>query len=91
MSSALLKEMGMMESQLNRWSTTAKEALSLREKAQSLSALLNVKVCPHSSRFAALNLHVLVENNIDKVESPWIFYQVSAFKTCSHKLLNVLK
>lgn len=44
MASALTKEMGMMESQLNKWKITADEALSLREKAQSLSALLDVKV-----------------------------------------------
>ncbi|KAK6163732.1 hypothetical protein DH2020_000596 [Rehmannia glutinosa] len=43
MASALSKEMAMMESQLNRWKETADEALSLREKAQSLSALLDVK------------------------------------------------
>ncbi|KAG6433183.1 hypothetical protein SASPL_104791 [Salvia splendens] len=43
MASALTKEMGMMESQLNKWKITADEALSLREKAQSLSALLDVK------------------------------------------------
>ncbi|KAH6829801.1 histone mono-ubiquitination 2 [Perilla frutescens var. hirtella] len=43
MASALTREMGMMESQLNKWKGTADEALSLREKAQSLSALLDVK------------------------------------------------
>ncbi|XP_057785578.1 E3 ubiquitin-protein ligase BRE1-like 2 [Salvia miltiorrhiza] len=43
MASALTKEMGMMESQLNKWKRTADEALSLREKAQSLGALLDVK------------------------------------------------
>lgn len=43
MSSALSKEMKMMEIQLNRWKTTADEALSLREKAQSLSTMLDVK------------------------------------------------
>ncbi|KAK4440456.1 E3 ubiquitin-protein ligase BRE1-like 2 [Sesamum alatum] len=43
MASALSKEMGMMESQLNKWKNTADEATSLREKAQSLSALLDVK------------------------------------------------
>lgn len=47
MASALSKEMGMMESQLNRWKETAHEALSLREKAQSLKALLNKKVLSH--------------------------------------------
>lgn len=44
MASALTKEMGVMESQLNKWKITADEAISLREKAQSLSALLDVKV-----------------------------------------------
>lgn len=44
MASALTREMRMMESQLNKWKGTADEALSLREKAQSLSALLDVKV-----------------------------------------------
>lgn len=43
MASALTREMGMMESQLNKWKGTADEALSLREKAQSLSALLDAK------------------------------------------------
>ncbi|KAL7116262.1 hypothetical protein ACP275_04G231700 [Erythranthe tilingii] len=43
MASALSKEIAMMESQLNRWKQTADEALSLREKAQSLSALLDAK------------------------------------------------
>lgn len=43
MASALSKEMGMMESQLNRWKETAHEALSLREQVQSLKALLNKK------------------------------------------------
>lgn len=47
MASALSKEMGMMESQLNRWKETAHEALSLREEAQSLKALLNKKVLSH--------------------------------------------
>lgn len=54
MASALTKEMGMMESQLNRWKRTADEALSLREKAQSLSALLDVKVGFVLSRSAFL-------------------------------------
>lgn len=44
MASALNKELGMTESQLDRWKRTADEALSLREKAQSLSALLDAKV-----------------------------------------------
>ena len=47
MASALSKEMGMMESQLNRWKETAHEALSLREQVQSLKALLNKKVLSH--------------------------------------------
>lgn len=44
MSSALSKEMGMMESQLNKWTKTAEEALTLREKSQTLGALLESKV-----------------------------------------------
>lgn len=44
MASALSKEMEMMESQLNRWKETAREALSLREESQSLRALLARKV-----------------------------------------------
>ncbi|XP_022890676.1 E3 ubiquitin-protein ligase BRE1-like 2 isoform X4 [Olea europaea var. sylvestris] len=43
MASALLKEMGMMESRVNRWKGTADEANSLREKAQSLNSLLDQK------------------------------------------------
>ncbi|GLU19552.1 hypothetical protein SLE2022_357980 [Rubroshorea leprosula] len=43
MASALSKEMGIMEAQLNRWKETAHEAISLREEAQSLKALLNTK------------------------------------------------
>lgn len=44
MASALSKEMGMMEAQLNRWKETADEALSLREKAVSLKVSLSTKV-----------------------------------------------
>ncbi|XP_022754340.1 E3 ubiquitin-protein ligase BRE1-like 2 isoform X3 [Durio zibethinus] len=43
MASALSKEMGMMEGQLNRWKETAHEAISLREEAQVLKALLSDK------------------------------------------------
>ncbi|KAH9740729.1 E3 ubiquitin-protein ligase BRE1-like 2 [Citrus sinensis] len=43
MASALSKEMGMMEAQLNRWKETADEALSLREKAVSLKVSLSAK------------------------------------------------
>lgn len=43
MASALSKEMGMMEAQLNRWKETADEALSLREKAVSLKVSLCTK------------------------------------------------
>lgn len=43
MASALSKEMGMMEAQLNRWKETADEALSLREKAVSLKVSLSTK------------------------------------------------
>ncbi|GMH00180.1 hypothetical protein Nepgr_002019 [Nepenthes gracilis] len=44
MGSALSKEMEMMEAQLNRWKEMAHEALSLREEAQSLKAVLNKKI-----------------------------------------------
>lgn len=44
MASALSKEMEMMESQLNRWKETAHEAISLREEALELKALLSDKV-----------------------------------------------
>lgn len=44
MASALSKEMGMMEAQLNRWKETAHEAISLHEEAQALKALLSNKV-----------------------------------------------
>ncbi|KAI8573059.1 hypothetical protein RHMOL_Rhmol01G0249200 [Rhododendron molle] len=40
MATALSKEMGMMEAQLNRWKEIAHEALSLREESQSLKDLL---------------------------------------------------
>ncbi|KAJ9153358.1 hypothetical protein P3X46_026806 [Hevea brasiliensis] len=43
MAAALSKEMGMMESQLNRWKQTAHEALTLREESQSLRVLLSEK------------------------------------------------
>ncbi|TXG73101.1 hypothetical protein EZV62_001680 [Acer yangbiense] len=43
MASALSKEMGMMEAQLNRWKEIADEALSLRDEAQSLKASLSEK------------------------------------------------
>ncbi|KAF7815058.1 E3 ubiquitin-protein ligase BRE1-like 2 [Senna tora] len=45
MASALSKEMGMMEAQLKRWKDAAHEAVSLREKANSLRSLLSGKVC----------------------------------------------
>lgn len=41
MSSALSKEMGLMEAQLNRWKETAQEAHSLRSEVQSMKALLD--------------------------------------------------
>lgn len=41
MSSALSKEMGMMEAQLNRWKETAQEAHSLHSEVQSMKALLD--------------------------------------------------
>ncbi|XP_052183400.1 E3 ubiquitin-protein ligase BRE1-like 2 isoform X2 [Diospyros lotus] len=43
MSSALSKELEMMEAQLNRWKETAHEANSLRGEAQSLKVLLGEK------------------------------------------------
>ncbi|PKI34721.1 hypothetical protein CRG98_044899 [Punica granatum] len=43
MASALSKEMGMMEMQLNRWKDIANEALSLREEAVALRASLTSK------------------------------------------------
>ncbi|XWS73440.1 hypothetical protein CRYUN_Cryun02cG0129000 [Craigia yunnanensis] len=43
MASALSKEMGMMEGQLNCWKETAHEAISLHEEAQVLKALLSDK------------------------------------------------
>lgn len=43
MASALSREMEMMEAQLNRWKETAAEALSLREKSQSMKAVLHMK------------------------------------------------
>lgn len=49
MGSALSKEVGMMESQLNRWKETAHEALSLQEKADSLKALLMTKEAEEKS------------------------------------------
>ncbi|KAF8010452.1 hypothetical protein BT93_J1170 [Corymbia citriodora subsp. variegata] len=43
MVSALSREMGMMEAQLNRWKDTAHEALLLHEKTQSLKASIAIK------------------------------------------------
>ncbi|XP_039014867.1 E3 ubiquitin-protein ligase BRE1-like 2 isoform X4 [Hibiscus syriacus] len=43
MASALSKEMGMMEAQLNRWKETAHEAISLLEEVQTLKVLLSDK------------------------------------------------
>ncbi|GAV81523.1 zf-C3HC4_3 domain-containing protein [Cephalotus follicularis] len=43
MATALSKEIGMMEAQLNRWKEIAHEALSLREETQSLRSLLSQK------------------------------------------------
>ncbi|KAK4380726.1 hypothetical protein RND71_002588 [Anisodus tanguticus] len=47
MGSALSKEIGMMEAQLNRWKETAQEAVSLREEKQSLEASLGRKAIEH--------------------------------------------
>ncbi|XP_043691971.1 E3 ubiquitin-protein ligase BRE1-like 2 [Telopea speciosissima] len=44
MASALSKEIGMMEEQLNRCKETAREAISLREESHSLKALLSRKM-----------------------------------------------
>ena len=44
MASALSKEMGMMEGQLNHWKETAHKAISLREEARALKVLLSDKV-----------------------------------------------
>lgn len=48
MSSALSKEMGMMEAQLNRWKETAQEAHSLHSEVQSMKALLDRMVLFHA-------------------------------------------
>ncbi|KAG5628492.1 hypothetical protein H5410_000209 [Solanum commersonii] len=47
MGSALSKEIGMMEAQLNRWKETAQEAVSLREERRSLETSLGRKVIEH--------------------------------------------
>nr|GEW94871.1 E3 ubiquitin-protein ligase BRE1-like 2 isoform X3 [Tanacetum cinerariifolium] len=47
MASALSKEMEMMKSQLNRWKDTGSEAVSLKEAAQSLRALVDQKTSEH--------------------------------------------
>ncbi|KAL1307880.1 hypothetical protein HN51_049776 [Arachis hypogaea] len=49
MASALSKEMGMMEAQVKRWKDAAHEAVSLREKAHSLRAVLSGKTSEVSS------------------------------------------
>ncbi|KAK9941380.1 hypothetical protein M0R45_017986 [Rubus argutus] len=49
MSSSLLKEMDMMETQLKEWKETAHETLSLREKSQSLKASLSTKTNERNS------------------------------------------
>jgi len=51
MSSALSKEMGMMETQLKRWKDAAHEAVSLRAKAHSLREKLSVKVIHTNCHF----------------------------------------
>ncbi|XP_065861759.1 E3 ubiquitin-protein ligase BRE1-like 2 isoform X2 [Euphorbia lathyris] len=43
MATALSKEMGMMEAQMNRWKETACEALSLRQQSESLRVSLSEK------------------------------------------------
>ena len=47
MTSILSKELGMMEAQLEIWKETAYEAISLREKVQSLKVMLSEKVLFH--------------------------------------------
>ncbi|PWA91836.1 histone mono-ubiquitination 2 [Artemisia annua] len=47
MASALSKETEMMKSQLNRWKDIASEAVSLKEEAQSLRALVDKKTSEH--------------------------------------------
>lgn len=47
MGSALSKEIGMMEAQLNRWKETAQEAVSLRKERRSLETSLERKVIEH--------------------------------------------
>lgn len=51
MASALSKEMGMMEIQLNRWKQIANESHSLREEAESLKASLCNKVSPIAQNY----------------------------------------
>ncbi|KAM3324431.1 E3 ubiquitin-protein ligase BRE1-like 2 isoform X1 [Capsicum chacoense] len=47
MGSALSKEIGMMEAQLNRWKETAQEAVSLREERRALEASSGRKAIEH--------------------------------------------
>ncbi|KAL5563481.1 hypothetical protein UlMin_033228 [Ulmus minor] len=49
MGSSLSKEMEMMEGQLKRWQDTADETLTLREKSQTLRALLSMKNDEHKN------------------------------------------
>ncbi|XP_057441705.1 E3 ubiquitin-protein ligase BRE1-like 2 isoform X2 [Lotus japonicus] len=61
MASALSKEMGMMEAQLKRWKDAAHEAVSLREKAHSLRALLSGKTAEiksHASKCVEQDLEI---------------------------------
>lgn len=55
MSSALSKEMGMVETQLNRCKEIAQEAASLRSKADTLKVELDIKV---------LNLSIILSSFI---------------------------
>ncbi|KAK3010343.1 hypothetical protein RJ639_010945 [Escallonia herrerae] len=71
MASALSKEMGIMEAQLNRWKETAHEALALREEAQSLKALLEIKVL---SLLMVLLLTVILQ--IDKLQKEKLELQI---------------
>ncbi|XP_071712414.1 E3 ubiquitin-protein ligase BRE1-like 2 [Rutidosis leptorrhynchoides] len=47
MSSALLKEIGIMKSQLDRWKDTECESVSLQKEVQSLRALVDKKTSEH--------------------------------------------
>ena len=60
MSSALSKEMGMMETQLKQSKDAALEAVSLREKAHSLRAKLSGKVIHTNCHFIFLLTYFVI-------------------------------